>query len=861
MSADDSVDSTLFLQSSLQKFIDHVRDLENEDDPSGDGFTREFRDIRDLGIKMREENTHPAEEGKKAVNVKKNRYRDILPFDETRVVLDEIPGEEGSDYVNANFIMDLNGYKSYIASQGPVQNTVYDFWRMILQYKVKVIAMACKLIEMGKKKCEQYWPDLENEPMDLKDIVVTLVSEENLADDCIKRILRADMAGAKPLMVTQFHYTGWPDHDIPRDFDVILEMIAEMREIKSLDPDKAPMIVHCSAGCGRTGTICAIDYAWELLKSGNMDDKFSLCEIVKRMREQRQSMIQAPEQYRMAHVTVQTLFQKHLDLIEDHTYGNVQFGDQEEQTTDASVSDAESNVSLSVYTNVRKNSALNMDIVKTIQKVTHVPAQDETITSENPPNLPEPLQPIVVHQTTSPAQQKQKLGIISAVYEAEPESDVSKSTVVRSPGIKEKLSMFSEDTKAFKVEKIDNIPISNVSPTGIEKRYLDHINNTKSDRQDKKLSFISTEERKTELEANKALFENNEKPKLAVKPTLSLDQSPAAGKSTTESNNNVEKPVTPAQRTPLQRIHSQQTEEKKHVTVLSVGGGGAMKAPVNKTVSEPAAESKPVQINSTKSKSFPSGTKNPVQGTPQSSVPPSTPVTQQDSAVYSYAKDPNVYSALSDYSSTYNVAGKPSVLPNAGKVPGMDDHYSELTNYSSNIATKTNVPTKGADYPYSYADENLKETADVKAAEVGKATNQLKAPSNPGVYSFAQPFPDSVYAAVDKPRVQHNGVGGDSVYESVTVGDAQNAVPPPIPQRGYLDDDDEGHVQEKSGAGDTTIGKAQRVLKTLIGKKTGSTPATSDHVTPSDIPGFKIRIGKKPKGPKEQPALWNKIFH
>ncbi|XP_062617665.1 tyrosine-protein phosphatase non-receptor type 12-like isoform X4 [Saccostrea cucullata] len=311
------------LRQALEKFITHVDDLIEEEDPAGNGFNREYRELRELAALHKEQDTFPANWGKQPYNTKKNRYRDIVPFDDSRVTLEEIEGEEGSDYINASYILNIHNNDAYIASQGPLPTTVDDFWRMIWEQKVRVVLMACKEVEMGKKKCAKYWPSSQNEDESYGSINVHLQEEHWLADDCVERTLEVKRSGDPDRrIVTQFQYTGWPDHGIPDDIDVILTMIAKMREIRSHDKNFAPVVVHCSAGCGRTGTICAVDYAWDVLKCGKLDCDFNLNEIVKKMREQRQSMIQTPDQYEMAHRCVRELFQQHIEALDGNIYAN-----------------------------------------------------------------------------------------------------------------------------------------------------------------------------------------------------------------------------------------------------------------------------------------------------------------------------------------------------------------------------------------------------------------------------------------------------------------------------------------------------------------------------------------------------------
>ncbi|ETE63563.1 Tyrosine-protein phosphatase non-receptor type 12, partial [Ophiophagus hannah] len=190
--------------------------------------------LRRLSTKYRTEKIYPTITGEKEENVKKNRYKDILPFDHSRVKLTLKTPTQDSDYINANFI--------------------------------KIIVMACREFEMGRKKCERYWPLYGEESISFGPFHISCESRR----------------------VHQFHYVNWPDHDVPSSFDSILDMISLMREYQ--EHEEVPICIHCSAGCGRTGAICAIDYTWNLLKAG--------------------------EQYELVHRAIAQLFEKQLQKYE-----------------------------------------------------------------------------------------------------------------------------------------------------------------------------------------------------------------------------------------------------------------------------------------------------------------------------------------------------------------------------------------------------------------------------------------------------------------------------------------------------------------------------------------------------------------
>ncbi|XP_059161432.1 tyrosine-protein phosphatase non-receptor type 12-like [Physella acuta] len=308
------------IKKYIKEFIRNVETLENEEDTEGNGFNREYRMIHEIQLKNRKENAFTMDAGKNENNVKKNRYKDILPYDEHRVVLSTLEGEKDSDYINASKLMGVKGTGGYIASQGPLATTVSDFWRMIWENNVEIIFMACRIVELGKIKCKQYWNDV-GKSEEFLDISVFTESEEEIASDFIQRKLHVTRDG-KTRHVTQFHYSGWPDHGIPDDPAHIRDLIGIMRRTRV--NDEAPLLVHCSAGCGRTGAIIAIDFVWTLLEEGKFDATFSLYELICNFREQRMSIVQTAEQYELVNQVLKSLCEEWLGKMAKHTYVNVE---------------------------------------------------------------------------------------------------------------------------------------------------------------------------------------------------------------------------------------------------------------------------------------------------------------------------------------------------------------------------------------------------------------------------------------------------------------------------------------------------------------------------------------------------------
>ncbi|XP_043727527.1 tyrosine-protein phosphatase non-receptor type 12 isoform X2 [Cervus elaphus] len=270
--------------------------------------------LRRLSTKYRTEKIYPTATGEKEENVKKNRYKDILPFDHSRVKLTLKTPSQDSDYINANFIKGVYGPKAYVATQGPLANTVIDFWRMIWEYNVVIIVMACREFEMGRKKCERYWPLYGEDPITFAPFKISCEAEQARTDYFIRTLLLEFQNESRRLY--QFHYVNWPDHDVPSSFDSILDMISLMRKYQ--EHEDVPICIHCSAGCGRTGAICAIDYTWNLLKAGKIPEEFNVFNLIQEMRTQRHSAVQTKEQYELVHRAIAQLFEKQLQLYEIH---------------------------------------------------------------------------------------------------------------------------------------------------------------------------------------------------------------------------------------------------------------------------------------------------------------------------------------------------------------------------------------------------------------------------------------------------------------------------------------------------------------------------------------------------------------
>ncbi|XP_070565918.1 tyrosine-protein phosphatase non-receptor type 4-like isoform X4 [Ptychodera flava] len=229
---------------------------------------------------------------RKPENIAKNRYRDVSPYDTTRVLLQ---GEEG-DFINANYVnMDIpkSGIVNrYIAAQGPLPNTVGDFWRMAWQEQATLIVMLTTKVERGRVKCHQYWPEL-GQVMTLGSLEVTCSLCEETAIFANREFTVTNLNTQEKRHVLQMQYIAWPDHGVPDDPRDFLDFVIKVR--KNREGMSSSTIVHCSAGIGRTGVLITMETAMCLIES---NEPVYPLDIVRAMREQRAMLIQTPAQYK-----------------------------------------------------------------------------------------------------------------------------------------------------------------------------------------------------------------------------------------------------------------------------------------------------------------------------------------------------------------------------------------------------------------------------------------------------------------------------------------------------------------------------------------------------------------------------------
>ncbi|XP_078223017.1 tyrosine-protein phosphatase non-receptor type 13 isoform X12 [Callithrix jacchus] len=256
---------------------------------------RILRGLLDQGIPSKElenlQELKPLDQcliGQTKENRRKNRYKNILPYDATRVPL----GDEGG-YINASFVKIPVGKEEffYIACQGPLPTTVGDFWQMIWEQKSTVIAMMTQEVEGEKIKCQRYWPNiLGKTTMVSNRLRLALVRMQQLKGFVVRAMTLEDIQTREMRHISHLNFTAWPDHDTPSQPDDLLTFISYMRHIHK----SGPIITHCSAGIGRSGTLICIDVVLGLI---SQDLDFDISDLVRCMRLQRHGMVQTEDQY------------------------------------------------------------------------------------------------------------------------------------------------------------------------------------------------------------------------------------------------------------------------------------------------------------------------------------------------------------------------------------------------------------------------------------------------------------------------------------------------------------------------------------------------------------------------------------
>jgi len=301
--------------------------LENNGDQFEPGFSIEYNEVCNESEKD-VDFIWACQWAKASSNIDKNRYANILPYDVNRVVLDSPDSRNDTSYINASWISDAQTKKHvFICAQGPLENTVDDFWRMVVQYDIYVIVMLTKLFEDDKEKCSQYWPKEVNTTVTYLSITVKLLSEDEEGAITTRKFEVTDEYDSYVRNITQLQFMAWPDHGVPmdpQDYIALSDKSDEANNTKVIakpepNNDGKTILVHCSAGVGRSGTFCCVHSCIknlrEHVKKQNKLPDMSVAASVVSLRKERPGAVQTWEQYQFCYSTILNEFKKQEEEI------------------------------------------------------------------------------------------------------------------------------------------------------------------------------------------------------------------------------------------------------------------------------------------------------------------------------------------------------------------------------------------------------------------------------------------------------------------------------------------------------------------------------------------------------------------
>ncbi|XP_063598052.1 receptor-type tyrosine-protein phosphatase delta-like isoform X2 [Penaeus indicus] len=304
--------TTAVKKNSLWSYIDALQEDTQR------GLEEEFASLKQQSPR------HQTYEAEMDVNKPKNRFSNVLAFDHSRVRISRKEGAGQTDYINANYIKDHAGQPSFVAAQGPKDETLDDFWRMVWEQRASTIVMLTNLMEKGKVMCTKYWPAAGAWPLE-SDIYQIRNLNEVKDSLYVSRTLEVT-EGQQKRIVKHYHFLAWPDFGTPEREEDLLGFIAAVRRFPASAAH--PVVVHCRAGVGRTGTFIGL---WNLMDAANACSDSSNIDVyrtVLNMRKNRPIMVQTTDQYLYLYKCIATYIdspEKWSHQGSEHAYENAGF--------------------------------------------------------------------------------------------------------------------------------------------------------------------------------------------------------------------------------------------------------------------------------------------------------------------------------------------------------------------------------------------------------------------------------------------------------------------------------------------------------------------------------------------------------
>ncbi|XP_017149577.1 tyrosine-protein phosphatase 10D isoform X2 [Drosophila miranda] len=284
----------------VKDFGEHYRLMSADSDFR---FSEEFEELKHVG------RDQACSFANLPCNRPKNRFTNILPYDHSRFKLQPVDDDDGSDYINANYMPGHNSPREFIVTQGPLHSTREEFWRMCWESNSRAIVMLTRCFEKGREKCDQYWP-VDRVAMFYGDIKVQLIVDTHFRDWSISEFMVSRNCESR--IMRHFHFTTWPDFGVPEPPQSLVRFVRAFRD--AIGTDMRPIIVHCSAGVGRSGTFIALD---RILQHIHKSDYVDIFGIVFAMRKERVFMVQTEQQYVCIHVCLLAVLEGKEHLLAD----------------------------------------------------------------------------------------------------------------------------------------------------------------------------------------------------------------------------------------------------------------------------------------------------------------------------------------------------------------------------------------------------------------------------------------------------------------------------------------------------------------------------------------------------------------